>query len=173
MQNIGLSVPYAQADGAVREHVRSVAALAHLPPADILEGWLALMGECPITYIRSWRISMTTLLKRGLQTMRRSQWAFGTSMGTNNNVEIWNLKFSKLVRKLHHNILEFVDAIRKEQAATELKTAQHHAAVQPARKKKKYIVVNQRLAQFKQEYVNGERSLLRFLHAAGHLLKLE
>ena len=48
MQNIGLSVQYAKADGAVREHVRSVAALAHLPPADILEGWLALMGECPI-----------------------------------------------------------------------------------------------------------------------------
>ena len=58
---------------------------------------------------------------------------------------------------------------RKEQAATELKTAQHDAAVQPAQKKMKYIVVNQRLAQFKQEYVNGER----FLHAAGHLLKLE
>ena len=48
VQNIGLFVQYAQADGAVREHVRSVAALAHLPPADILEGWLALIGECPI-----------------------------------------------------------------------------------------------------------------------------
>ena len=75
-------------------------------------------------------------------------------------------KFSKLVPKLHDNILEFVDAIRKEQAATELKTAQHDAAVQPARKKKKYIVVNQRLAQFKQKYANGERSLLRVMHAA-------
>ena len=76
---------------------------------------------------------------------------------TNNNVEGWNSKFSKLVRKHHPNIFEFVDAIRKEQAATELKTAQHDAAVQPARKKKKYIVVtlvNQRLAQFKQEYAN-------------------
>ena len=68
---------------------------------------------------------------------------------TNNNVEGWNSKFSKLVRKHHHNIFEFVDAIRKEQAATQLKTAQHDAVVQPARKKKKYIV-----AQCKQEYVN-------------------
>ena len=48
MQNIGLSVQRAQADGAVRVRVCSVAALAHLPPADILEGWLALMGECPV-----------------------------------------------------------------------------------------------------------------------------
>ena len=84
---------------------------------------------------------------------------------TNNNVEGWNSKFSKLVRKHHPNIFEFVDAIRKEQAATELKTAQHDAAVQPARKKK--------IAQVKQEYAKGERSLLRFLYAAGHLLKLE
>ncbi len=83
------------------------------------------------------------------------------------------MKFSKLVRKHHPNIFEFLDAVRKEQAATELKTAKHDAAVQPAQKKKKYIVVNQRIAQFKQEYANGERSLLRCMHAARHLLKLE
>ena len=47
VHTIGLSVQYAQADSAVREHVRSVAALAHLSPADILEEWLALMVECP------------------------------------------------------------------------------------------------------------------------------
>ena len=80
---------------------------------------------------------------------------------TNNNVEGWNSKFSKLVRKHHPNIFEFVDAIRKEQAATELKT-RHDVAIQPARKKK--------IAQFKQEYAKGERSLLRFLYAAGYLL---
>ena len=34
------------------------------------------------------------------------------------------------------------------------------------RRRNVYIIVNQRLAQFKQEYGNGERSLLRFLHAA-------
>ena len=44
MHNIGLSVQYAQADGAVREHVRSLAALAHLPPADILEHRPATYG---------------------------------------------------------------------------------------------------------------------------------
>ena len=80
MQNIGVSVQYAQADGAVLEHVRSVAALAHLPPADILEGWLALMGECSIDVHLQLRISTTTLLKLDLQTMRRSQWALGTCM---------------------------------------------------------------------------------------------
>ena len=31
----------------VREHVRSVAALAHLRPADVHEGWMALMEVCP------------------------------------------------------------------------------------------------------------------------------
>ena len=68
-------------------------------------------------------------------------------------------KFSKLVRERHPNIFEFVDSMRKEQAATELKAARHDAAVPPAREKKKYIIINQRPAQFKQEYATGERNV--------------
>ena len=146
MQNVGLSVQYTQADGAVREHVRSVALLAHLPPADILEEWLALMGECPIDvhpqlenfndyFVETWRADDANIPVGFWNVSGEDQ------KRTNNNVEGWNSKFSKHTHKHHPNIFEFVDAIRKEQAATELKTAQHDAAVQPARKKKKYIVV--------------------------------
>ena len=46
--------------------------------------------------------------------------------------------------------------MRKEQAATGLKAARHDAAVLPAREKKKYIIINQHLTQFMQEYANGE-----------------
>ena len=78
--------------------------------------------------------------------------------------------------KHHPNIFEFAEAMRKEQAATELKLAQHDAAIQPPHKKRKYQIVNQHLTQYKQEYVMGERSVLictSFLLADGHLLKLE
>ena len=68
--------------------------------------------------------------------------------------------------KHHPNIFEFVEATRKEQA-------QHDVALPPPQKKRKYQIVNQRLAQFKQQYVMGERSVMSFLIAAGHLLKLE
>ena len=145
MQNIDLSVQYAQAEGAVREHVRSVAALAHLPPADILQGWLALMGECPIDVHPQLENFNDYFVETWLADDAKIP------------VGIWNVVNQRFIAQFKQ----------------ELKTAQHDAAVQPARKKKKYIVVNQRLAQFKQEYANGERSLLRFLHAAGHLLKLE
>ena len=83
------------------------------------------------------------------------------------------LKFTKLMCKHRPNIFEFVEAMRKDQAATELKLAQHDAAIQPSQKKRKYWIVNQRLAQFKHEYVTRERSVLSFLFAAGHLLKLK
>ena len=85
----------------------------------------------------------------------------------NNQVEGRNLKFTKLVGKHHPNIFKF------EQAATGMKIAQHDATMPPPQKKWKYLFVNQHLAQFKQEYVIGERSVLRFLLAAGHLLKLQ
>ena len=89
---------------------------------------------------------------------------------TNNHVEGWNLTFTKLVGKHHsNNIFECVEATRK------LKLAQHDAAIPPPppQKKRKYWIVNQRLAQFKQEYVMGDISVLSFLLAAGHLLKSE
>ena len=47
LQNVGLSVQYAQKKSLVREHVRSVVALAHLRPADVHEGWMALLEVCP------------------------------------------------------------------------------------------------------------------------------
>ncbi|KAI0232130.1 hypothetical protein LSAT2_017539, partial [Lamellibrachia satsuma] len=50
---------------------------------------------------------------------------------------------------------------RKEQAATKLKPAQHDAAIPPPQKKRKYRVVNQRLAQFKQELA-GDRHTVTF-----------
>ena len=83
-----------------------------------------------------------------------------------------SLKFTKLVGKHHPNIFEFMEAMTKEQAVKELKPAQHNATIPPPQKKK-YQTVNQRLPQFKQEYVMGERSVLSFLLADGHLLKLE
>ena len=44
----------------------------------------------------------------------------------------------------------------KDQAATELKLAHHDAALPPPQKKRKYQIVNQCLAQHKQEYVMGK-----------------
>ena len=79
----------------------------------------------------------------------------------------------KVVGKHHPNIFQFVDAFKREQAATELKVAQHDAAILPPQKKKKHIVTDQRLAVVKQEYDSGRRAVLNFLLAAGHLLKLE
>ena len=83
------------------------------------------------------------------------------------------MKYTKRVGKQHPNIFEFVEAMRNEQAVTEMKLAQHDAAIPPPQKKRKYWIVNQRLAQFKQEYVTREISVLSFMLAVGHLLKLE
>ena len=77
----------------------------------------------------------------------------------------------KVVGKHHPNIFQFVDALKREQAATELKVAQHDAAILPPQKKKNHIVTYLHLAVLKQEYDSGRRAVLSFLRAAGHLLK--
>ena len=71
------------------------------------------------------------------------------------------------------NIFEFVAAVRKEQENTELKIAQQEVALPPPAKKRRYQDINRRLAQFKQQYADGQKSVLDFLRAVGHLLKLE
>ena len=82
------------------------------------------------------------------------------------------LEVHKTCGETSPNIFKFVEVMRKEQAATELKLSQHDAAIPPPpQKKRKYRIANQCLAQFKQEYVMGERSVLSFLLVAGHLLK--
>jgi len=66
-----------------------------------------------------------------------------------------------MVEKNHSHIFPFMDALKREQAASELKVAQHDTAILPQQKKKK------------QEYGSGHRAVLNFLRAAGLLLKLE
>ena len=66
-----------------------------------------------------------------------------------------------------------MEATRKEQAATELMLAQHDAAIPPPQKKRKYRIVNQHLAMFKQVHVMGERSVLSFLLGDVHLLVID
>ena len=144
-------------ESVVREHVRSVAALAHVRLADVHEGWMALMEVCPTEefpqlvmfndyFVEKWfgedaKISMD-MWSVYTETERR----------TNNHVEGWNSKFMKVSGKHHPNIFQFVDALKREQAATELKVAQHDAAILPPQKKKKHTVMDQHLAVFKQEY---------------------
>ena len=74
--------------------------------------------------------------------------------------------------KHHPYIFLFVDALKREQAATELKVAQHDATILPPQKQK-HIVTDQHLAVLKQEYDSGHRAVISFLRVAGHLLKLD
>ncbi|KAK2192012.1 hypothetical protein NP493_41g06047 [Ridgeia piscesae] len=95
-----------------------------------------------------------------------------TERRTNNHVEGWNSRLMKVAGKHHPNIVQFVYALKREQAATQLKVAQHDAAMLPPQKKKN-IVMGQHLAVFKQEYGSGCKAVLSFLGEAGHLIKLE
>ena len=91
---------------------------------------------------------------------------------TNNHVEGWNLKFSKVLGKHHPSIFEFINTIKKEQSATDLKIAHQNVAIAPPPKKRKYRIINEGLSQYKQDYALGRKSLKEFLCAVGHLIKL-
>jgi len=55
----------------------------------------------------------------------------------NNHIKGWHSWLEKIVGRLHSNICDIVDAMKKEQACTEMKLGQFESgAMQPARKKR-------------------------------------
>ena len=112
MQYAGLSVLYTQKESIVRVHVRSTAALAHLRPADVHDGWIALLEECPTRKF----LQLDTFNDYFVQTWLGDNAKITVNIWnvhsenekwTNNHVEGWNSRFIRLVGRHHRNIFEF------------------------------------------------------------------
>ena len=112
VQYAGLSVLYTQKESIVRVHVHSTAALAHLRPADVHDGWIALLEECPTRKF----LQLDTFSDYFVQTWLGDDAKITVNIWnvhsenekwTNNQVEGWNSRFTRLVGRHHPNIFEF------------------------------------------------------------------
>ena len=165
VQNHGLQVQYSSND-ALRLFIRQLMALAFLPEWEISIYYSELKQHKPIalpqldnllSYIEN------TWLDGG--QFSPSMWSVFEVDGsrTNNHLEGWHSKFNSIISRPHPNIYQLVDAIKEEQALTELTAVQLEAGSQPPRRKRRYIAVNERLDRLKKAYIDGEKSIDQFI----------
>jgi len=93
---------------------------------------------------------------------------------TNNRIEGWHSRLKKVAGKVHPNIFEIVDVLKKEQACTEMKTEQFESgATQPAQKKR-YVDRERRIRTrpLFDRFQNGEYNLADCIASVRHQTSL-
>ena len=146
-----------------------MAAVAFCPPQFVRMAWLAVQQKVPNISNADQLVSYFDQTWMNGQFNYR-QWNYFDYTGprTNNNVEGWHSRLSKVVGKAHPNVYELVDVINREEATSKLKLQQYESgAVLPARRRK-VRERERRLTTLFDRFNNGELSLDDFLKAVKH-----
>lgn len=87
---------------------------------------------------------------------------------TNNHVEGWHSKLNKTIGKLHPNIYELIECLKKEQANTELTVSRARLGAAPPPRRLKYREADDRITRLRDLYLNGESTTVEFLRSLRH-----
>ncbi|KAK4883085.1 hypothetical protein RN001_006404 [Aquatica leii] len=91
---------------------------------------------------------------------------------TNNQTEGWNNRFSNLVEENHPSVWKIIEKICLEVAADSTKVEQRNLGVQQKKKKRNVFELMQtRLKNLCQQYVDGEKNIEEFLSAISHNIR--
>ncbi|XP_046546753.1 uncharacterized protein LOC124256830 [Haliotis rubra] len=117
VQKEGLATFYKD-DDEVRRPVRRAEALPLGPMDKVDDVWLDVIAESPAgAKVRAFMDYVTTTWVEGRQFGPEVWNLFGNpGHQTNNDVEGWNHKINKLVRKSHPNVFEVVKLFQREQS---------------------------------------------------------
>ena len=88
------------------------------------------------------------------------QWNYFNYIGprTNNHVEGWHSRLSKVVGKPHPNVYELVDVIKREEATSKLKLQQYESGVVLPARRRKVRERERRLTTLFDRFDNGDMS---------------
>ena len=173
IQHEGLAAEYRD-NAEVQQYVRMVAALAHLPVDDVIDGWLAVMEDYPANNqkLNAWNDYFVSQWVEN-SNLPLSIWnVCGEEHRTNNTCEGYNNRLNRAVRTLHPNIYELITVLQLEEASTRLTIHQTESGEPPKKRRKLYKNLNDKLAKFLVEYRQGDRPIKCYLKAVGYILKL-
>jgi hypothetical protein len=169
LAELGLSADYVANDD-FRKRVRMMLALAFLPVAQAtVEFQNTIVVGCPPVLLQ-----MFTPLAdyfRNYWIPRAELWNMANVVRrTNNNVEGWNSRFSKLVARHHPDLWRFLTALIKEQQHTKLLIIQLDGGQQVNQQNPKYKKVNARIDEIKTQFATQLIDVPHFLAALAHVL---
>ena len=137
---------------------------------------LMSLGFVPIVYVREVfdilrRRSLPQLAELLLYFERQwllqtpaTMWnVYGVSRRTNNDLEGWHRRFNGTVSKHHPNIFALIEAIMREQDATEVTVNQIRGGQRVNRVNKKYQAINSRIEDATRKFNRREINVLEYL----------
>lgn len=170
VQEIGLVAEYKN-DTNIRQHIRMCAALAHLPPQYIDDGWLEIMETSPQTeqivkfndyFVSEWMES------------ERMWICFKNRHRTTNTVEGWHTRINKKIGKSHPNIYELIKALFEEAVYYDIDTQREDMIFSRAKRSRKYIVLDQQINDIIDAFLQDpENLLMKTLHRLSYVVKYE
>ncbi|XP_076471818.1 uncharacterized protein LOC143301423 [Babylonia areolata] len=180
LQSLGLQDWYLEPENSLL--VKTIQALAFVPPDDVIEAFQQLMDSLDadtdetlsdfLAYFESTWLGIVQRGRRRRPKFDVAMWNVYNRVGdnlprTNNSVEGWHRAFDQRMSVTHPTLGRLVSKLRKEQASTELMIEQRAMGVR-MRKNKQYEVVNTRLQALVARYAQDD--VLVFLKAVAHNL---
>ena len=169
-------------DAEFRLCIRSLLALAYIPPGDVPMAFSRIEDVAPerallvLDYFKRTYIGVTR--PNGEPVHARfpvATWNHWDSLEegsprTNNSLEGYHHSFASLLDNPHPNIFALVDRIKAEQEATTAFILQLRAGAPNRRKRRKYVELDTRLRRLRDRY--EDEDTLRYLHSASYYVAL-
>ena len=159
VQQLGMTQAYRD-NKEIRDHVKMVAALAHVPIEYVSEGWLSIMESTPqdeaLTefydyFVDSWMD-------------KEEIWVCsGERHRTTNSVEGWHNRFNKKIGKSHPNIYELLKGLQEEMLFYDTIYERNNVHMQVPKRAKKYSERDHRLETIIADLTAGRATISQTL----------
>ncbi len=149
--------------------VRRAIALPLVPVNCVGDVWWEALEDAPRgANVTRFKDYVTTFWVEG--DHGRSMWNHFNTVGprTTNHVEGWHRKLSLFLQS-HPNIFKMVDFFKQEQSYVEACCIQLHAGAQPPPRKRRYVQVDNRLAEFKRQFLGQQIGIMEYYDSVSHL----
>ncbi|XP_050516500.1 uncharacterized protein LOC126891368 [Diabrotica virgifera virgifera] len=133
-------------------------AIAFIPVNNIIECFENLKDDAPLLVLPLF----VYFREQWLETIDPTLWnMYGIRRRTNNDVEGWHNRFSRLIGKYHPNIYQFVEKLLAEQATTTLQ--QIRGGQNVGNNNKIYLQINNRITRLQEQFDDGDINVYEYL----------
>lgn len=171
VQSLGLAKMYIE-NTEVKEHIRKCAALAHLPPHSIEDGWISIMETAP--QIEAVQNFNDYFVEQWLEnSVIGDMWVcFNERHRTTNALEGWHNRLNRCIGKYNPNICELLTVLKDDSKYYDFFSLQVDFNMTPRKRSRKYFYVDACIKSILQKYVDDQISITECLDKLKYVVKL-
>ena len=164
IQRLGLQPDYEE-DQEVRRSQRSLMAIAFLPTHKIQETFQTLQQQPAVDGNNQLQRFFSYYEDTWLNgTFPLEMWnVHQATVRTNNMVEGWHSKLNRYVRRVHPNLHQLLNELKKEQAMTEVSLQRARLGGRPAPRRQKYVRIDEQVETLTADFAAERTNSMQYL----------